>query len=208
MKNHLLLGCQGCGNVVVESAFALAGIPLDYEEVDYSTGSPTRERLLSVNPLGQVPALILPGGAVLTETLAIVHYLDELAPQAGLIPPRGDATRAKFHRWAVFLIAAIYPTYTYGDEPGKWVADAAGASALKESTDRHREKLWLQVEAEAGAPWFLGEKPSALDLYFAVMTHWRPRGKWFEANTPKIAAIAKRAAALPAVAPVIAKNFG
>ena len=59
----------------------------------------------------------------------------------------------------------------------------------------------------AGAPWFLGERFSALDLYLAAMTRWRPGVLWFAKRTPKIAAIAKRAAALDAVAPVIARNF-
>ncbi len=208
MKKPLLLGCKGCGNVIVEAAFAVAGIPIDYEEVDYSDDSPTRERLLNVNPLGQVPALVLPDGSVMSESLAMLHYIDDLAPKASLIPPKGDALRAKFYRWAVFLIAAVYPTYTYGDDPKKWVADEAAAKLLRESTDRHRQALWKQVEAEVNGPWFLGERFSALDLYVAVMTRWRPGVLWFAKNTPKTVEIAKRAAAFPAVAPVMAKNFG
>jgi GST-like protein len=208
MKNPLLLGCKGCGNAIVESAFALAGVPLEYEEVDYSKDSPTRARLLEVNPLAQVPALVLPDGRVLTESLAMIHYLDDLEPGANLIPPRGDATRAAFYRWSVFLVAAIYPTFTYGDEPAKWVASEEGAKQLRESTDRHRQTLWGQVEAAAGAPWFLGERFSALDLYLASMTRWRPGVLWFAKHTPKLVAIAKRAAALDAVAPVMQRNFG
>jgi GST-like protein len=208
MKNALLLGCKGCGNAIVEAAFALAGVPLDVEEVDYSEGSPTRDRLLAVNPLGQVPALVLPDGRVLTESLAILHYLDDLEPGATLIPPPGDATRAAFYRWSVFLVAAVYPTFTYGDEPGKWVANEEGAKQLRESTDRQRQALWLQVEAAARAPWFLGERRSALDLYLAVMTRWRPGLLWFAKSAPKLVAIAKRAGELPAVAPVMQRNFG
>ena len=207
MTSHLLLGCKGCGNAIVEAAFALAGVPLETEEVDYSAGSATRERLLAVNPLGQVPVLILPDGRVLTESLAILHYLDDLEPGAKLVPPPGDRTRAAFYRWSVFLVAAIYPTFTYGDDPAKWVASAEGSKELRESTDRHREALWMQVEAAAGEPWFLGERRSALDLYLAAMTRWRPGVLWFAKRTPKLVAIAKRAAALDAVAPVIARNF-
>ncbi len=144
---HRLLGCKGCGSAIVEAAFALAGVPLEREEVDYSPGSPTRDRLLAVNPLGQVPALILPDGRVLTESLAIIHYLDDLEPGAALVPRPGDATRSAFYRWIVFIVAAIYPTYTYGDDPKKWVANEEGAKQLRESTDRHREALWLQVES-------------------------------------------------------------
>lgn len=207
LQKLLVYGCRGCGSAIAEAALALAGIDYDREEVDYSTPGPKRDRLLAVNPLGQVPALVLPGGTVLTETAAIVHYVDDHSPSAGLIPPAGAAERARFYRWLAFLVAAVYPTFTYGDEPEKWVGKEAGP-ALRASTDRHREALWRQVEQDAAAPWFLGERFSALDLYVAVMTRWRPGPKWFEANTPRLHAIAAKAAALPAVAPVMACNFG
>ena len=202
-----LLGCRGCGSAIVETAFALAGVPLDYEEVDYSAGSPTRGRLLEVNPLGQVPALLLEDGSILTETLAILHHLESVEPGVGLIPPPGDPARREFYRWAVFIVAALYPTFTYGDEPAKWVEEPKGAKQLRESTDRHRQQLWLQVEQAAGAPWFLGERMTAIDLYIAVMTHWRPGRKWFTGHTPKLLAIAEAVGALPKAGPVIERNF-
>ena len=177
MKKPLLLGCKGCGNAIVECSFALAGIAIDYEEVDYSADSPTRPRLLEVNPLGQVPTLVLSDGTVMTESLAMIHYVNDTAPGAGLIPPPGDPLRPAFYRWVVFLVAAVYPTFTYGDEPKKWVANEVGARELRESTDAHRQKMWLQVESVAGSPWFLGEKRTAIDLYLACMTRWRPGRK-------------------------------
>lgn len=206
--NHRLLGCKGCGSAIVESAFALAGIPLEYEEVDYSAGSPTRERLLAANPLGQVPVLVLPDGSVMTESLAMVHYVNDLAPRAGLVPPKGDARRIPFLRWSVFIVAALYPTWTYGDEPAKWVEDTQGAKQLRESTDRHRQVLWRQVEEVAGEPFFLGDRLTALDLYVASMTRWRPGILWFAKHTPKLAAVAKNTSATAKVADVIKRNFG
>ncbi len=207
MKKPLLIGSKGCGNAIVESALAAAGIPYDYEEVDYSADSPTRARLVSVNPLGQVPAMVLNDGTVLTESLAMLHYVDDLAPEAKLIPPRGDALRPVFYRWAVFIVAAVYPTFTYGDDASKWVANEEGARQLRESTNRHRENLWRQLESEAREPWFLGGRMSALDLYIAPMTYWRPGRKWFAANAPKLFAIAEKASATPGVADVMRKNF-
>ena len=202
-----MLGCKACGNAIVEAAFALAGLPLDYEEVDYAEASPSRPRLLAANPLGQVPTLVLPDGRVMTESLAMIHHVDDLAPAAGLIPPRGDPRRDDFHRWSVMLVAAVYPTFTYGDDPGRWVGGPA-AGALRESTDRQREALWRRYEERAGAPWFLGERFSALDLYIAVMTRWRPGRAWFEANAPKLLAIAQRTSATPGVADVVQRHFG
>jgi GST-like protein len=208
VEKVLLLGCKGCGNVIVESALALTGVPFDYEEVDYSADSPTRERLLAVNPLGQVPALVLPAGKVMTESLAMLHYIDDLAPQAGLIPPRGDPARADFYRWAVFLVAAVYPTYTYGDDAKKWVAgDTKAAEALRASTNAHREKVLKQLEGACGAPHFLGERFSAIDLYLAAMCHWRPGRKWWAAEVPKLNAAAQATIARPEIARLVQRDF-
>ena len=208
MEKPLLLGSQGCGNVIVECAFALAGIAHDYEEVDYSDDSPTRPRLLQVNPLGQVPTLVLPDGEVMTESLAMLHWIQDQAPGARLIPPKGDRARMRFYRWAVFLIAAVYPTFTYGDDPKKWVGESeATRNALRESTNAHRQKLLAQMNSECGAPHFLGERFSAIDLYLAAMSHWRPGRKWWAAEAQKLLAAADAASAMPAVGKVLARHF-
>jgi GST-like protein len=115
--------------------------------------------------------------------------------------------RSVFYRWVVYVVAAIYPTFTYGDDPKKWVKDEAGAKQLRESTDAHRQEMWLRLEAIAGSPWFLGEKRTALDLYLACMTRWRPGRKWFASNTPKLVAIARKVTTLPELAGVMKKNF-
>jgi GST-like protein len=208
MKRPLLVGSAGCGSMIAEFGFNLAGIAYDYEEVDYGDDSPTRARLLEVNPLGQVPALALPDGSVMTESLAILHWIQDEAPSSQLIPPRGDPKRAAFYRWVVFLIAAVYPTYTYGDDGKKWVAgNADAAKALRESTNTHRQNLLAQMEAACGSPHFLGERFSAIDLYLAAMCHWRPGRKWWAANVPKLLAAADAAIAKPEVGKVVKRDF-
>jgi len=136
-----------------------------------------------------------------------VHYAQDASENARLIPAPSEAERADFYRWAVFLVAAIYPTFTYGDDPKKWVDDEAGAELLKQSTNQHREALWLQMENAAQSPWFLGDRLSAIDLYLTVMTHWRPRSAWFDAHAPKIAAIARRGHALPELQSILERHF-
>jgi len=200
-----VIGCRGCGSVLVEAALVLAGIAYDREEVDYTQPGPARDRLLAVNPLGQVPTVILPDGAVMTETAAIALHLDELVPAAGLFPPPGDPLRRDALRWLVFLIAAVYPTFIYGDEPEKWVGDAG--PALRDATHAHRQKLWRQVEAAAGAPWFLGARFSMLDVYVATMTRWRPGRAWFAEHCPKLTAIATALDGDPRLAALWAANF-
>ena len=205
---YRLLGCRGCGSVIVEAALLLAEFPYEYDEVDYERPGPVRDRLLALNPLGQVPTLIQPDGSVMTESAAIVLLIDDAAPKAGLVPPADSPERAAFLRWLVFLVAAIYPTFTYGDDPRKWLPDSPDANALREATDRHRERLWREVESAVDPrPWFLGERFSALDIYIGAMVHWRPRKEWFARECPKLSGIASHAQALPALAPLFSAQF-
>lgn len=203
-KTWTVIGSRGCGSAIIEAALLLARIPYDREEVDYTRPSPARDRLLALNPLGQVPTVVMPDGVVMTETAAIVLHLDELVPEAKLLP-RETVARREALRWLVFLIAAVYPTFTYGDDPDKWIGDAG--PKLRVATDAHRQKLWKQVEGVARAPWFLGDTRSMLDVYLGVMSRWRPNRPWFAEHTPKLYAIATAIDADPTLAPLWAREF-
>ena len=202
-----LYGCQGCGSMIIEAALAVAGIDYDYQEVNYDADSPTRPLLLKVNPLGQVPTLRLADGTLLTESLAMIGWINDCAPAANLVPDARDPRRTAYLRWSVFLIAAIYPTFTYGDDPARWVGPGDAADHLRISTDAHRITLLQQLHDAAQAPWFLGERFSSIDLYLAVMTWWRPGKDWYAAHAPKLQGIAKQAYALPAVSRVFKERY-
>lgn len=208
MRGFVLYGARGWGSVLVEAQLVLYGLPFDFVDTGdlYKPGAAV-ERLRAVNPLLQVPALELPGGTVMTESAAITLHLADLTGSRDLVPAAHDSERAAFLRWLVFLVANVYPTFTYGDVPTRFVADAAAAKAFREATDAHARKLWRMAESAAGAPWFLGDRFGALDVYVATMTRWRPGRRWFEAETPRLAAIARHADAHEGLAPVWARHF-
>ncbi|BFO09042.1 hypothetical protein GGER_15520 [Serratia rubidaea] len=99
---YTLLGCRGCGSTIVAAALELTGFPWGYEEVDYAADSPERERLLRLNPLGEVPTLILPNNEVMTESAAIVLLLHARAPM------RSWRRRRARRRCRVFALADVY----------------------------------------------------------------------------------------------------
>jgi GST-like protein len=194
MTRHRLFGRPGWGSVIVEAQLAALGVPFDYEEVgDLFESEDARTRLAQHNPIAQVPTLVLPDGSVLAESAAITLHLADATGRDDFVPPPGHPARPPFLRWLVFLVANVYPTFTYGDDPKRFVADEAAAKAFGTTLDEYRCRLWQMVEPAAGSPWFLGERFSALDIYVATMTHWRPGRKWFAGHAPKLAAIARRA---------------
>jgi GST-like protein len=140
-----------------------------------------------------VPTLLLPDGRVMTESAAIILHIADAAPQAGLAPAAMDPARPMFLRWLAFIVAAIYPTFTYGDDPKRWAGDEGAGKHLRKATDDHRKELWRYFAAQNPCrPWVLGETFSALDLYVAVMNLWRPGPAWFKKECPTLADIAER----------------
>jgi GST-like protein len=190
---YTLYGRPGWGSVLVETQLAFYGLPYTFEEVDDLFQSPkARERLAALNPVSQVPTLVLPGGEVMTESAAITLYLADVTESDALVPGPGAAERPAFLRWLVFLVANIYPTFTFADDPRRFVKDKAAQKAFRASVDAYEKGLWKMVADAAAQPWFLGERFSALDIYVAAMTRWRPRRPWFEEHHPRLYAIAER----------------
>ena len=201
----------GWGSAIVEMQAAYYGLPLTLKEAgDVYDPGPLRSALAAVNPLCQIPTLVLPGGEIVTESAAITLLMADLAQSDALVPGPADPNRAAFLRWLIFLVAAIYPTFVYGDSPARFVPEDQ-AEALQARMMEERSTLWRLAERQAaarGGPWFLGSRLSALDLYLAAMVHWRPREAWFAAECPTLMAAAQAAARLPGVAPAYARNFG
>ena len=191
---YTLWGRPGWGSALVEAQLDWYGLPFAYETVgDLFKDPDAKARLEKVNPLAQVPTLVMPDGTVMSESAAITLLLADVTGSDALVPAPGSPERAKFLRWLVFLVANIYPTFTYADDPARFVSVNAARDPFRAATDAYAQRLWRQVESAAGAPWFLGERFSALDIYIGVMTRWRPRRGWFEAETPRLFAIARKA---------------
>lgn len=198
-----LYGVRGWGLGIVEIMLSLSEI--EYEFVDVTgfdkDGSP-RTELLAVNPLAQVPTLVLKSGQVMTETAAIALMLIDRVPD--LAPPAGTERREEFYRLLIWLVANVYPTCTYGDYPDRWAPSAQ--PELRSATDLYRQKLFLWLKTKVTAPFAMGEQVTAIDAYLSAMTSWRPGAAWFSEHCPKILECAHRLEALPLVTSVIQKN--
>jgi GST-like protein len=206
---YKLFARPGWGSVLVETQLVWYGLPHEIEDLgDLFKSAEARDRLRPVNPLTQVPTLVLPDGEVMTESAAITLHLADATQSADLVPGPAENVRPAFLRWLVFLVANIYPTFTYADDPARFVEGKTAQQAFETNVGAYRERLWRQVEAAAGAPWFFGPRFSALDIYIAAMTRWQPRRAWFEAECPHLHRIALSADAEPRLGAAWRRNFG
>ncbi len=201
----------GWGSAIVELQLAFYGIPYELITVGNVHQDPTaRAALGKVNPLIQVPTMVLENGEVMTESAAISLLLADLARSDALVPKARSKERAAFFRWLIFLVASIYPSFVYSDAPERFVKGNGGES-YQLNVIEHRKSLWKVMDAEAqrrGGPFFLGARMTAIDFFLACMVHWRPREEWFKAETPNLWRSAEAVWVLPQVADAYKRNFG
>jgi GST-like protein len=201
-----LYGCNGCGSAVVEAILQLAKI--DYEFIDAIQWEPYKRHadLEKLNPLGQVPVLLFDDGTVMTESAAILLYFAEKIP--GMIPTE-PTQRAKFLRWMMFIPGNLYAIFPFRDFPARWIDGEDEQKNFREKTTVRLREFWTILENNLSpAPYVLGPRMTALDLYLAMVSKWSPGRAWIVENCPKIISAVTLTEQHPTVAQVWEKNFG
>jgi GST-like protein len=208
MSTVELYGCRGCGSSVVEVLLERAEVEFVYHEVEPWEPGPATNALKAVNPLAQVPTLKLADGAIMTESAAMIVALDESYPAARILPAAGDPLRALALRWIVFIAGNMYPAISVGDFPERWVTSDAARAELKEGAVERLKAYWTMLEqALKPGPYLSGSEMTALDIYAAMLSRWRPGRAWVDENCRQVAAALALAEQDPIVAGVWARNF-
>lgn len=197
-------GVPGWGSAISEVMLTLAEIPYTFINVDgFDSDGPSRALLKTMNPLCQVPTLILENGNVMTETAAIALMILDSRPE--LAPPVGHVERQQFQRLLIWLVTNVYPTFTYADYPERWTPDAP--AQLKKGCIEYRKSLYMWLNDQLSAePYAFGDQLTLLDVYIAVLRTWGPGHDWFQDNTPNISAIADAVCQIPQLRTVLKDN--
>jgi GST-like protein len=199
----LLHGEANSGAVAVEAALTLIGLP--YRMVETTTRDPNGS---PGTPFGQVPALRLPSGEVMTESAAILIWLADSHPAARLSPAWDAPERPAFLRWMGFVSSAIYAHYWALDYPVRLVSERAAQAEVRTSLERRIAHGWGVMEAGITPGWFLlGEAISVLDLYVTVVSRWTPRRALHEHIAPRIGEVVRRVEGDPRLAKLWAERF-
>ena len=207
-KPLVVYGAKGGGSVPIEAALTLLDQPYEVVEAVVWDSEAERDKVAKVNPMRQIPALVLPSGEVLTESAAILMWLAEQHPRAKLAPAVGDPQRAAYLRWMNFLPASIYSLYWIRDDPRRLAADEAAADVIKARTAERIAECWRIMDSQVSpGRYILGDELGVLDLYVTVMSRWTPRRERFAREAPKMTEVVLRVDADPQLAAFWAERF-
>lgn len=136
----------------------------------------TRETLkapefLQINPAGSVPALV-DGDFVLTQNAAIMGYIADTHPQAGLAGDGSPRQRAEANRWLAFVNSDVHPAFSPLFAPAKFIADEGQKQALATAAHARLRGLFETADRQlADKPWLAGFRSYA-DPYFYITLRW------------------------------------
>lgn len=154
---------QSRGNIV-HWMLEEVGCPYRIEVKEYGTTMKAPD-YLAVNPMGKVPA-IRHGDTVVTETPAILAYLADAFPEAGLAPPLSD--RGAYYRWLFFGAGCMEPAWTshsVGWDPAPDLQRRFGWGSFAHVLD-------TLSRAVTGRRYVAGDAFSAADVYLGSMLNW------------------------------------
>ena len=150
-------------------AFALSGLPGEVREISLRQGEGRTPEYLALNPKGQVPALVLDDGEVLTETPAILLAIGEVAPGSGLIPT-GRMARWRVMEWLSWCAWHLPRSFHPGFAPHQF-GPAAAENEIRLSALRRVEEMLAFIESGLGdRHWIVGDGVTAADCEIALVT--------------------------------------
>ncbi len=120
---------------------------------------------LKINPMGRVPALVH-DGVVVTETAAIVTYLADAFPEAGLAIPAESPLRGEYLRWIFFAVASAEPAILW--------ASLGEVKTERDYLPYSDVDTVAQTIAGAvrGKTWVVGDRFTAADVMLGTTVMW------------------------------------
>ncbi|MBJ9046817.1 glutathione transferase GstA [Citrobacter braakii] len=183
--------CSLASHIILRESgkdFTLDGVDLMKKRLENG------DDFFAVNPKGQVPALLLDDGTLLTEGVAIMQYLADTVPDRQLLAPTSSLSRYKTIEWLNYIATELHKGFTPLFRPDTPEDFKPTVRSLLE------KKMQYVNDALQDNQWICGSRFSIADAYLFTVLRWAYAVKLNMAGLSNIDAYMARMAERPAVA--------
>ncbi|PIZ04894.1 MAG: glutathione transferase GstA [Gammaproteobacteria bacterium CG_4_10_14_0_8_um_filter_38_16] len=160
--------CMSC-HIALEEAH----IPFELQYVGNHADENIRQQFLQLNPLGAVPVLQLENGQVITQNIAILEYIADQKPSAGLLDKPGSYERADILRWLSFVAADLHKAFSPVFAIKRISDNPSVQHDIKKWAITLIDKYLMQVEQHLQNKTYLcAERFTAADAYLFTVYRW------------------------------------
>jgi len=194
------------GSCALASHIALEEAGADYKTVrlNFANSDQRKPEYLAVNPKGRVPSLITEQG-ILTETPAILVYIAQRFPKAGLAPLGDPFAFARLQSFNSYLCSTVHVAHAHRMRGSRWVDDPAALEAMKKKVPQTMGEAFRLIEQHMfEGPWVMGSVYSMADGYLFTIAQWLAGDGVDIAAFPKVHEHFRRMSERPAVKKALA----
>jgi glutathione S-transferase len=166
----------GACSLVPHVALEEAQASFDAVRLSLADGDQRAPDYLAINPKGRVPTLIV-DGRPLTEVIAIVAYVDQRFPEAGVLPGHDPLLLARAYEVMTWLASTVHVAFAQITRPERYADDPDARTALAEPGKARFLQALVTLNALASTPdsWLVGETFTAVDAYSLTIRRWAER---------------------------------
>ena len=187
--------CALASHIALEEA----GVEYEARRLDFAAAEQTKPEYLAVNPKGRLPALKTERG-VLTETSAILVYIAQSHPDAGLAPLHDPFAFAELQAFNSYLCATVHVAHAHRGRGYRWADEPEALEAMKKKVPQSVGACFALIERELlRGPWAMGEAYTVADPYLFTLAGWLEGDGLDPAKFPRVQDHRRRMAERPAV---------
>ncbi len=196
------------GSCALASHITLAesGLPYELKKLNTAGGEQRSDAYLEINPKGRVPALVTEKGVV-TETVAILGYIAQVAPEARLAPLSDPFLYAKMQAFNAFMASTVHVAHAHGRRGYRWADQETSFEDMKNKLPQVMSDCFRLIEdGMLEGPYVLGEQYSTADPYLFLMSGWLKSDRVEIADFPRVHAHYRLMLERPAVQKALAEE--
>lgn len=183
-----------------------AGADFDLQRIDFAKSEQRSDAYLAVNPKARVPALVTPRG-VLTETPAMLAFIAQSFPEAGLAPLDDPFAFAEVQAVNSYLCSTLHVAHAHRMRGYRWADEPAAIAAMQEKVPQSVGACYALIEqGMLQGPWVMGEAYTIADPYLFTLAQWLEADGVDPAGVPRVVEHSARMAARQNVKRAIAEE--
>jgi glutathione S-transferase len=195
--------CSLASHIALEEA----GAEYSTVRVSFAADEQRGPEYLAINPKGRVPAMATDKG-ILTETPAMLAFIAQSFPEAGLAPLDDPFAFAQVQAFNSYLCSTVHVAHAHRMRGQRWADDRAAIAAMQRKVPQSVAACFELIEhGMLKGPWVMGEAYTICDPYLFTLAGWLEGDGVDLTRLPRVIAHRRRVSKRPAVQKAVAEEL-